>query len=90
MAIANVRPGFSTLDQSIRTLMEKGATTMKRLFLELGGKSAAIVLDDADLEAASMIGFGVTVTRCARDQATHAAGRRGQPGSIPLAISRPR
>jgi acyl-CoA reductase-like NAD-dependent aldehyde dehydrogenase len=32
---------------------------MKRLFLELGGKSAAIVLDDADLPAASMIGFGV-------------------------------
>ena len=32
---------------------------MKRLFLELGGKSAAIVLDDADLAAASMLGFGV-------------------------------
>ena len=32
---------------------------MKRLFLELGGKSAAIVLDDADLAAASMIAFGV-------------------------------
>ena len=32
---------------------------MKRLFLELGGKSAAIVLDDADLGVASMIGFGV-------------------------------
>jgi len=40
-------------------IMEKGAATMKRLFLELGGKSAAIVLDDADLGAASMIGFGV-------------------------------
>jgi acyl-CoA reductase-like NAD-dependent aldehyde dehydrogenase len=40
-------------------IMEKGAATMKRLFLELGGKSAAIVLDDADLAAASMIGFGV-------------------------------
>ena len=32
---------------------------MKRLFLELGGKSAAIVFDDADLEGASLIGFGV-------------------------------
>jgi acyl-CoA reductase-like NAD-dependent aldehyde dehydrogenase len=42
-----------------RRIMEKGAATMKRLFLELGGKSAAIVLDDADLAAASMIGFGV-------------------------------
>jgi acyl-CoA reductase-like NAD-dependent aldehyde dehydrogenase len=40
-------------------IMEKGAATMKRLFLELGGKSAAIVLDDADLAAASMLGFGV-------------------------------
>ena len=40
-------------------IMEKGAATMKRLFLELGGKSAAIVLDDADLAVASMIGFGV-------------------------------
>ncbi len=35
-----------------RRIMEKGAATMKRLFLELGGKSAAIVLDDADLEGA--------------------------------------
>jgi acyl-CoA reductase-like NAD-dependent aldehyde dehydrogenase len=42
-----------------KRIMEKGAATMKRLFLELGGKSAAIVLDDADLAAASMIGFGV-------------------------------
>jgi aldehyde dehydrogenase (NAD+) len=40
-------------------IMEKGAPTMKRLFLELGGKSAAIVLDDADLAAASMLAFGV-------------------------------
>jgi aldehyde dehydrogenase (NAD+) len=30
-------------------IMEAGAPTMKRLFLELGGKSADIVLDDADL-----------------------------------------
>ena len=42
-----------------RRIMEKGAATMKRLFLELGGKSAAIVLDDADLGTASMIGYGV-------------------------------
>jgi aldehyde dehydrogenase (NAD+) len=34
-----------------RRIMEKGAPTLKRLFLELGGKSADIVLDDADLEA---------------------------------------
>lgn len=31
-----------------KRIMEKGAATMKRVFLELGGKSAAIVLDDAD------------------------------------------
>jgi aldehyde dehydrogenase (NAD+) len=34
-----------------RRIMEKGAASLKRLFLELGGKSAQIVLDDADLEA---------------------------------------
>jgi acyl-CoA reductase-like NAD-dependent aldehyde dehydrogenase len=42
-----------------KRIMEKGAATMKRLFLELGGKSAAIVLDDADLAGASMLAFGV-------------------------------
>jgi aldehyde dehydrogenase (NAD+) len=31
-----------------RRIMEKGAPTLKRLFLELGGKSADIVLEDAD------------------------------------------
>jgi acyl-CoA reductase-like NAD-dependent aldehyde dehydrogenase len=39
-------------------IMEKGAATMKRLFLELGGKSATIVLDDADLATACLIGIG--------------------------------
>jgi aldehyde dehydrogenase (NAD+) len=33
-----------------RRIMEQGAPTLKRLFLELGGKSADIVLDDADFE----------------------------------------
>ena len=33
-----------------RRIMEQGSTTLKRLFLELGGKSADIVLDDADFE----------------------------------------
>ncbi len=40
-----------------RRIMEKGAATMKRLFLELGGKSATIVLDDADLELSCLIGI---------------------------------
>ena len=34
-----------------KRIFEKGSATMKRLFLELGGKSADIVLDDADLES---------------------------------------
>jgi aldehyde dehydrogenase (NAD+) len=42
-----------------RRIMEKGAATMKRVFLELGGKSAMVVLDDADF--ASVIPSGATV-----------------------------
>ncbi len=42
-----------------KRIMEKGAATMKRLFLELGGKSAAIILDDADLPSAAMVGIAV-------------------------------
>lgn len=42
-----------------RRIMELGGATIKRLFLELGGKSATIVLDDADfgavLPGASMV-----------------------------------
>ncbi|HXK26058.1 MAG TPA: aldehyde dehydrogenase family protein [Myxococcota bacterium] len=38
-------------------IMEKGAATMKRLFLELGGKSATIVLEDADFSTALLIGM---------------------------------
>ncbi len=30
-----------------KRIMEKGAATLKRVFLELGGKSANIILDDA-------------------------------------------
>lgn len=40
-------------------IMEKGAATLKRLFLELGGKSATVVLDDADLIVASFMGLAV-------------------------------
>ena len=39
-------------------IMAAGAPTMKRLFLELGGKSADILLDDADVELKmAFIGF---------------------------------
>jgi len=34
-----------------KRIMARGAETLKRVFLELGGKSANIVLDDADLAA---------------------------------------
>jgi aldehyde dehydrogenase (NAD+) len=40
-----------------RRIVEKGAATMKRLFLELGGKSATIVLEDADFRLACAIGI---------------------------------
>ena len=42
-----------------KRIMEKGAATLKRLFLELGGKSATIVLDDADFSTAMMSGLAV-------------------------------
>ncbi len=57
--------------------MEKGAATMKRLFLELGGKSATIVLDDADLGIAALMGMAVC---------THA----GQGCAIPTRMLLPR
>ncbi|MEV0674292.1 aldehyde dehydrogenase family protein [Mycobacterium sp. NPDC050441] len=41
-----------------KRIMERGAATMKRLFLELGGKSATIVLEDADFDTACLIGIG--------------------------------
>jgi aldehyde dehydrogenase (NAD+) len=40
-------------------IMEKGAATLKRTFLELGGKSANIILDDANLDTALMSGLAV-------------------------------
>jgi aldehyde dehydrogenase (NAD+) len=60
-----------------KRIMEKGAPTMKRLFLELGGKSATIVLDDADLGIASFMGLAVC---------THA----GQGCAIPTRMLLPR
>ena len=37
---------------SARRIFEAGGNTMKRLLLELGGKGAAVVFDDADLDVA--------------------------------------
>ena len=43
-----------------RSVMADAAATIKKVFLELGGKSAFLVLDDADLAAAcSVAGFSV-------------------------------
>jgi aldehyde dehydrogenase (NAD+) len=45
-----------------RAIMAAAAPTLKRVFLELGGKSAAVVLDDADLGAAvSTAAFSVSI-----------------------------
>ncbi|MBN8997072.1 MAG: aldehyde dehydrogenase family protein [Rhizobiales bacterium] len=41
-----------------RRLLELGSQTIKRAHLELGGKSAAIVLDDADLESSLRSALG--------------------------------
>ena len=60
-----------------KRIMEKGAATLKRLFLELGGKSATIVLDDADFPSAMMGGLAVC---------THA----GQGCAIPTRMLLPR
>jgi aldehyde dehydrogenase (NAD+) len=40
-----------------KKVMAAGVDTLKRVFLELGGKSAFIVLDDADIGSAAMAGF---------------------------------
>src|SRR4030095_6594393 len=39
-----------------RRIMEKGAATLKRVFLELGGKSVNLVLDDAPNFAQTVMG----------------------------------
>lgn len=45
-----------------RSVMADAAATIKRVFLELGGKSAFLVLDDADLAAAcSVAAFSVCI-----------------------------
>ena len=42
-----------------RRVMAQAAGTVKRVFLELGGKSANIILDDADFNTALLSGFAV-------------------------------
>src|SRR6516164_3949953 len=45
-----------------RRIMAAASATIKRVFLELGGKSAMVVLDDADFAAASMFAAFSMVT----------------------------
>src|SRR3954453_19919929 len=45
-----------------RRIMQHAAPTLKRLFLELGGKSAHVVLDDADLNAALAMAWAAVCT----------------------------
>ena len=42
-----------------KRIMARGAETVKKVFLELGGKSANIILDDADLDSAALGGMMV-------------------------------
>ena len=75
-----------------RRIMAAGAETVKKVFLELGGKSANIVLDDAKLEAVLPVRqHGVHARRPGlRDHHPPAAaaqplrrGRRDPRGSLP-------
>jgi aldehyde dehydrogenase (NAD+) len=44
---------FTGSTRTGRAVMAEGSATLKKVFLELGGKSAFLVLDDADLAAAA-------------------------------------
>ena len=53
---------FTGSTNSGRAIMAAAAPSLKKVFLELGGKSAAIVLDDADVaSAAATTAFAVSV-----------------------------
>ena len=47
-----------------RRIMANGSATMKRLQLELGGKSAQVILDDVSEDYVRTIGFGGVLTHC--------------------------
>jgi aldehyde dehydrogenase (NAD+) len=47
-----------------RRIVANGAPTMKRFQLELGGKSAQVLLDDVSEDYARSIGFGSVLTHC--------------------------
>lgn len=47
-----------------KRIMANGSATMKRLQLELGGKSAQVVLDDVSEDFVRTIGFGQSIWHC--------------------------
>jgi len=47
-----------------RKIIANGASTVKRYQLELGGKSAQVLLDDVSEDYARSVGFGSTLTHC--------------------------
>ena len=65
-----------------KRIMEKGAATLKKVFLELGGKSAMIVCDDAD--------FAAVLPAAPRRACTPARAARSRPGSCCPAQATPR
>ena len=50
-----------------RAVMAAAAPTIKKVFLELGGKSAFVVLDDADLAAACAVSAFTAATHAGQD-----------------------
>ena len=52
---------FTGSDAVGSAIMAQGAPSLKRLLLELGGKSASVVLKDANLKDAAMFGAGNSV-----------------------------
>ncbi len=55
---------FTGSDKVGAMIQAQGAPTLKRIVMELGGKSALIVRPDADLQAAAMSGLGGFTTHC--------------------------
>ena len=69
--------GFTGSTEVGRTVMEGAAATIKRVTLELGGKSANVVFADADLERAA----AARRTRCSTTRARTAALARASSSS---------
>jgi aldehyde dehydrogenase (NAD+) len=55
---------FTGSTRAGRRVSQLASETIKRVALELGGKSANIILDDADLEAAVTSGVGASYANC--------------------------